>query len=196
VAISPRAPSAQQLQVETPDRLLGRWHRAIVVLADPSRRSWHSTARETINLIRQEWKRRIALEKWFPWPSTEVMPSDGGEFDLTGEPDAGMLSTLGYHVGLIKGKKASVRQLILRQIFEGELPPVHSADYVRQWTEPGSPSRLRKLAETLAALARNEKRRRTANLELAVRQRETDLAFLYNEYYIGKFDFEWPPIDA
>src|SRR4051794_26811067 len=35
MAINPKVPDAQRLQAETPDQLLGRWHSATVLLADP-----------------------------------------------------------------------------------------------------------------------------------------------------------------
>jgi hypothetical protein len=145
-----------------------------------------------VRIIEQEWARRRIAREWFPWPGTDAIPGNGCGIDLTGVPETGMLAWMGYHVGQTDGVQDSVRKLILRRIFEGELPPVHSATYMQQWGEPGSPSRLKKMAETIAALTVNEKRRRSVALDLAIRQRETDLGLLYEEYYVGKFDFGWP----
>jgi hypothetical protein len=190
---------AQHLQKESRDELLGRWRNAIRVLADKSRRALHPQAHDMVSLIEQEWGRRAAFyrpEEWFPWPSTEATPSAGSGIDLTGVPGTGMLKTMGYQVGGTAGKATRMRRLILRRLFEGHLPPVHSPQYMREWGDAGSPYRLHKLAQTIAVLAINEKRRRTANLAIAIQQREADLDFLYDEYYVHKFDFGWPRTDT
>ena len=53
-------------------------------------------------------------------------------------------------------------------------------------------ARLKKMAETIAALARNAKRRNNASLDQAIRDWEHDLSFLYHTYYVGHFGFGWP----
>jgi hypothetical protein len=57
---------------------------------------------------------------------------------------------------------------------------------------PSTARRLQKLANTLASLARNAKRRRTASLDRAIHEWEQDLGFLYEKYYVGLFGFGWP----
>jgi hypothetical protein len=52
--------------------------------------------------------------------------------------------------------------------------------------------RLHKLANTLAALTRNAKRRDTVSLSKAVDDWERDLAFLHDRYYVNFFRFGWP----
>lgn len=54
--------------------------------------------------------------------------------------------------------------------------------------------RLKKMAESIAAFARNAKRKRTSVLDDAVVDWEADLRFLFETYYVGKFRFEWPSI--
>jgi hypothetical protein len=85
-----------------------------------------------------------------------------------------------------------VRRHILEQIFEGALPPVFEPSYLAKWGPPATSLRLQQLAETLAALLRNAKRRRDLRYVAAIRDWERDLRFLYEQYYIGKFAFGWP----
>jgi hypothetical protein len=48
------------------------------------------------------------------------------------------------------------------------------------------------MAETIAALTRNARRRRDQKMNAAIRDWEMDLDFLYWEYYVEKFKFDWP----
>jgi hypothetical protein len=81
-----------------------------------------------------------------------------------------MLSVLGYHVGDTLTVNAKVRECILEYAFEQHLPPVGDAIYFHEWGKPANARRLQKLANTLASLARNAKRRRTASFERAIRE--------------------------
>ena len=67
---------------------------------------------------------------------------------------------------------------------------------MREWAAPDSPARLRKMAESLAAFARNAKRRKNQNVVEAVRNWEDDLGFLRRVFYVSKFKFafDWPMI--
>ena len=73
-----------------------------------------------------------------------------------------------------------------------QLPPVVSPAYVAEWGAPESSMRLRKMAESIAAFARNLKRREKPEFEKAVSDWESDLRFLHRELYFGKFGFGWP----
>lgn len=142
------------------------------------------------NAIFAEWARRnqeALKDGYFIWPSTKAFAG----LSVLGKipsPDVGMLTAFGYHVGRTNGVRAELRRLILDDIFSGVLPPLNNASYMRQWGGPAQSGRLKKLANTLAALARNEKGRK---LELAPSQREADLDYLYGKYYLGHFGFPW-----
>lgn len=127
----------------------------------------------------------------FPWPSTIAFP---GLYDLP-EPDwpqEGLLSYMGYHVGR-NGESTWRRRQILAKVFEYDpLPRVYSADYMEEWGSARSRTRLKKLADTIASLARNEKRRISNSYLQAIRDREEDLAWLKQRYYTGQFSFQWP----
>jgi hypothetical protein len=60
---------------------------------------------------------------------------------------------------------------------------------------PRTTQRLKKLANTLAALTRNAKRHDAPSYAKAIHEWENDLLFLYEKYYIRHFSFEWPSAD-
>ena len=80
----------------------------------------------------------------------------------------------------------------MKRVFEGALPPVFPPDYMDAWNLPGSAARLKKLAETIAAMARLFKRRHDSRFDDAISDWEADLQFLYDEFYLGRFGFAWP----
>jgi hypothetical protein len=131
----------------------------------------------------------LILEAGFPWPTTDA-PGGTGDLEVEG-PVTGVLRFLGYHVGTT-GLAETERREILDSVYQGELPPVNSAEYMNEWGHPGTAARLQKLAESLAAFARNAKRRRTTDLSTAIDAWEADLEYLKREHYIGRYDFVWP----
>lgn len=104
----------------------------------------------------------------------------------------GMLAFLGYRVGRSDGKVDKERQLILAEVFDSNLPPAFPPSYVSQWGGPSSSTRLKKIAEAIAAFTRNAKRRNDGRLDEAIADWEFDLKFLHRKYYIGKFHFGFP----
>jgi len=171
------------------------WFNAIAVLADDRKSKKHADARRIVDAIRKEWERRQKLpgdpSDFFEWPSTEASGGDGS-IDARGWLPDGMLKCMGYKVGANEGLPRSLRQRILDEIFGGPIPPMFPLDYLSQWGAPGSAQRLRKMAETIAALTRNAKRRRDAKMATAIDHWEQDLEHLYYEYYVEKFHFGWP----
>ena len=171
------------------------WRNAIRILGDDAKKKQHGTADAVLNAIKQEWIRRrrdpVSPEDIFDWPSTEAAPGFGY---LCTEDwiKEGVLQYMGYRVGNTDGEPPRVRERILSEIFNGPIPPAFPPNYLEEWGEPTTVIRLRKLAETIAALSRNAKRRRDARMRAAVRDWEVDLEFLYHEYYVGKFYFAWP----
>jgi hypothetical protein len=168
--------------------LIQIWRNAVEQQNDPAKQK---QARAMIQLIGEEWKSRRSQGPWFSWPSTDAPPGNT-PIEPRSWPEEGMLGALGYHVGETQGVKPAIRQQILREIVDGELPPLNSYEYAKEWGEPGTTDRLRKLAETLASLTRNEKRRRQVSLGRAVEEREADLRMLHDEYYKARFNFGWP----
>jgi len=171
------------------------WRNAIRILGDDAKKKQHATADAVLNAIKREWIRRrrdpISPEDIFDWPSTEAAPGSGYLYTEDWIKE-GVLQYMGYRVGNTDGEPPRIREKILSEIFKGPIPPAFPPNYLEEWGEPTTVVRLRKLAETIAALTRNAKRRRDARMRAAVRDWEADLEFLYHEYYVGKFYFAWP----
>ncbi|MFT4129731.1 hypothetical protein [Labrys sp. (in: a-proteobacteria)] len=171
------------------------WRNAIRILGDGRKRNQHALAQRVLDAIKREWIRRRPDPKnpdgEFAWPSTDASP---GSRDLDTEDwvKDGVLHYMGYRVGNTEGEPQGIREKILSEIFRGPIPPAFERNYLNEWGEPSTVARLRKLAETMAALTRNAKRRRDARMIAAIRDWESDLNFLYHEYYAGKFHFAWP----
>lgn len=122
---------------------------------------------------------------YFPDTST-VAPMQGRELVVnleTGEwPTAGVLGALGYRVGR-NGLRQSARRAILAEVLAVELVAGSSAanDYIDQWGAPNSVRRLQKMVNSIAAFARNA-RRRSADFSEAIADWESDLLWLQSTY--------------
>lgn len=122
----------------------------------------------------------------FNWPST-LVHSGGGELNIE-SPEVGVLKYMGYTVGR-KGEPRARRQAILHRIFHSILPVVNSHSYIRQWGNPQSKARLKKMADCLATFCKKQKVK--GNIE-AASDYESDLAWLRENFYRGRFRFNWP----
>jgi hypothetical protein len=144
--------------------------------------------------ISSKWAYLASKGDWFPWPTTMA---SAGVHRLKGIdwPPHGMLSSLGYHVGETQPTPRKVRWRILEYVFECHLPPLNGPVYYSDWGVAQSARRLNKMADTLAALTRNAKRRDARMLEKAIDDWEVDLAFLHERYYFELFHFGWPATD-
>ena len=172
--------------------IIGRWIEAVSIVADSPWPADRESAHRLISTINAEWRRRQDNCDYFVWPSTDASLGMGS-FAINA-PNAGLLSCMGYHVGQ-KGQPRRVRRQMLLQVFSHELPPLNSSGYMDEWCTPRSAGRLRKIAESLAAFARNAKRRNAKTMQHAINDWENDLEYLYNKLYIRKFgtnDIDWP----
>ena len=170
----------------------------INVLAYMEKRPSHAKAWKAFHdALIAEWatRHRAAFDNpdHFIWPSTHVGLGDQSQrFD--GWHLEGMLGYLGYRVGSTNGATDFARRKILDAVFASILPPVNDASYVRDWAPPGTASRLKRLANEIAMFARNGKRKRSADMSSAVSDWESDLRYLHQTYYVGKFAFGWPEL--
>jgi hypothetical protein len=159
------------------NRLLRQLQNVFRILAKPD-----SELREKAQKLRKEisctWRNQAAHGKWFPWPTTVACRGGRGLRGVDWRPQ-GMLGVLGYHVGETQPTRQEIRRCILEYAFECDLPPVNDPAYNEEWGEPRTAQRLYKLADTLAALIRNAKRRDAVSMERAVNDWERDLLFLY-----------------
>ena len=175
--------------------MVNLWRNAIRALSDEGKATQHPLAKEILQAIRKEWERRHHApdnpEDKFHWPSTEA-PAGSGYLHTEDWIKEGVFQFLGYKVGNIEGEPQAIRERILAEVFTGPIPPVFPKQYIAQWGRPSSVARLQKMAETIASLTRNAKRRRDHRMYEAIQDWEVDLEFLYHEYYMGKFRFAWP----
>jgi len=164
---------------------------ALCILAKPDH-PLRNQAVELRHAASSVWQIRAAERQWFPWPST-VAPRGTQRLNRTCWRERGMLDLLGYHVGEAQQTPAEIRWQILEYAFECHLPPVSDVAYWLEWDEPCTAARLRKLANTLAAFARNAKQRRDAcAYARAIDDWENDLALLREGYYVRFLHFGWP----
>ena len=127
----------------------------------------------------------------FDWPSTYVGPS-GLHLSESGWAKEGLLKHMGYRVGRAAPSESQRRAILLQVYQQKQLPIVGSRDYVESWGEANSATRLKKIADSLAAFARMAKRREEKQLELSISQWEADLEWLRNSVYSGRHRFVWP----
>jgi hypothetical protein len=136
----------------------------------------------------------------FDWPSTEVDESLE-PLRYIDTPENGFLKYCKYKVGnsgllFSERKKCLVRAFgtILPASYINTLPREIKDEYVSEWGSPTTCKRLRKIAESIAAFARNQKRK-TNPAKQAVMDWERDLQWLKEQYYDNcKRQFQWPVI--
>jgi hypothetical protein len=138
-------------------------------------------------------KSQINHAECFKWPSVNVT---GGDGSISGGvwPNIGLLKFLGYFVG-VEGKAQVERQAVLNKTFRlVQLPHVVSEVYIRSWGDAETATRLKKIAESIAAFCRNAKRRDSFTMKRAIENWEADLIWLRHTFYDGRFDgkFIWP----
>lgn len=174
---------------------VGVWRNAIRILASPEKKKFRPAAQQVLDGIENEWLRRrldpASHDGSFAWPSTDA-PGGDGSVNSALWMSEGVLGFLEYRAGKTADLSSSMRQGILKRVFEGTIPPAFPKIYLDQWGDPGTAARLRKIAESIAAFARNAKRRSDSRLDQAIIDWEADLEFLYYDFYVGKFGFGWP----
>lgn len=104
----------------------------------------------------------------------------------------GPLRLMGYKVGE-RGLSPAQRRAILEKVFKSRLPELDLPDwYIKEWGSPNSRERLKKMANSLAAFYRRE---RKPNHLTAASDYEEDLEWLHEKFYSrGRFRFRWPQI--
>lgn len=129
-------------------------------------------------------------ELGFDWPSTYITTCYESEID--NEKDwtkVGVLRYFGYKTGSY-GLSAKERRKILNKVYYVNIPLNNfSKEYVKEWGEPDSSTRLRKMANALSSFCKNQKRK---NNRLSASHFEADLKWLKKNYYKPPFRFKWP----
>jgi hypothetical protein len=189
----------ESLSQKTPRDILAIWRNAVRITTDETRVKHHEQAEVIIRMIDEEWQKRVAradLADSFRWPDATArhgsMPEREGKGGWTSDVMVGdgMLKEMGYRVGR-NGLSAPVRQKMLSEIFTRTLPPVFPKPYMDQWGANESARRLHKIADCLAAFARNAARL-PGNYDEAISDWQEDLEFLHDTHFAGRFGFGWP----
>lgn len=140
--------------------------------------------------------RLSAFEKeYFQWPTTEAPGGPGQLDDSYFQYRQGLLGFVGYRVGAC-GVGPAQRQDLLDSVYLGPLPLLNSKEYMAEWGHPSTGSRLKKMAESIAAFARNAKRRDEQRMSAAIAEWEADLNYLKATYYVGRYQYPWPETAA
>ena len=122
----------------------------------------------------------------FPAPmpalTNDSTPTLVVDFDTGAWPASGVLGEMGYRVGR-NGLSAIARREVLDDVLAVELVASSSAanSYVDEWGPPSSRLRLQKMVNSIAAFARNA-RRRSADYSEAISDWESDLEWLRAVY--------------
>ena len=128
----------------------------------------------------------------FKWPTVRVSRSESGNTLTLDVPEQGFLSFLGYRVGISRGLPDGERRRILSTAFQSAVLPTAKFDvtYIAAWGLPGSAARLQKIANSIAAFASSHDPH--GSFSTAVHHWESDLAWLRQHFYYGRFTFRWP----
>jgi hypothetical protein len=118
----------------------------------------------------------------FKWPTTAVIGDSASALRLDHfDYEKGLLKFMGYAVGQ-KGAYRDRRQQVLDYVFNERIPQVQSNEYMAEWGAPKSVERLKKLTNSLSTFARNARRRRSSDMDLAIAEWEEDLRYLKETY--------------
>ena len=123
-------------------------------------------AERIIDSIQTEWAHRLIAFR-------------AGKYKAT-TPQDGMLSAVGYHVGIVQGKSEPVRHKLLDYIITGTLPPAGSPPYYEEWGEPLSKTRYRKLHRVITVQASSNDH--FENRDKAVTEWRNDLLYLQQNW--------------
>lgn len=133
----------------------------------------------------------IGHDDWFKWPSTEVyadLKSRSSAYESLNQE--GFLKFIGYEVGKTRGKSEGERHDLLQTAFELHIPSGETK--WQDWGPRASASRLQRMAYSIAYFVRNEKKNPQGDYSQAIEEHLRDLDFLYEEYYVGHFNFDYP----
>ena len=133
-----------------------------------------------------DWVETYVSECWHV--AEHSTKSRSNEFGI--RVDRSPLKVLGYAVGR-SGIEVTKRREILERAYRGDLPITGSQRYMLEWGCPGSPERLRKIAESIASHCRNQKRKQAPSIE-SIQDWEADLGWLKDQFYHGHVIYHWP----
>jgi hypothetical protein len=133
-----------------------------------------------------------AVHDW-PWPLADIPPNphnQGAEIDF--EHNISGLKICGYTVG-VQGMRKPERKRFLEHFFKNALPSAVSQVHGDDYGQPESGTRLKKMANVIAAHARNFAMNDAVVYRQAIQDWREDLQFLKDSYYMPPANrFPWP----
>ena len=123
----------------------------------PSYLSHKQELESRIRLIRDEWGSRNGHDGNYSWPAQ------------------GLLSVMGYRVGITEGVKEAQRRRILLDVISGPLPLVGNVGYMAEWGEDRSNRRIKKTKDCLRGFMHGKQH---LNHDIAIQDWTTDLEWL------------------
>lgn len=139
----------------------------------------------------ESWQ--TSLNRIIRWPKTDA-PLGLEQLFPDGWQETGLLSSSGYTVGN-SGATEITRRKILSNLVEQDISlNGFKSSYINSWGKTNSLDRLLKIARTIAVLCRNAKASPN-NLEKAITEWESDLAFLKDTYFytfVNLHNEKWP----
>ena len=139
------------------ETLVSNWHKSLLDLNT-------SRGEKVLSAIEEEWQYRevgIDLDADCPWEG----PTDN--------PNQGLLSVLGYYVGITQSQPVKLRYKILQRAVVAQLPIVHSQSYMLGWGKQHSRKRKAKIVGTISRFI--EQKSTYAAYEQAVKNWTKDL---------------------
>ncbi len=134
-----------------------------------------------LSVLRERRYRDLVESGEVEWPEHAAMRSSDALCGILFPTKQGMLSFMGYQVGMNSPLTPKQRRDILIYVYLGRLPRVCSDAYTAEWGEPRSPTRLAKLRRTLEGFIRNASLR-GGNMDIAVQEWRDDLEFVEDAF--------------
>jgi hypothetical protein len=124
-------------------------------------------------------------EPVWKWPVIDTGPSSGAGIAADRFSPFSALKMFGYTVGRTNGWPKAKRESFLSDFMRLELPPVVKSTFGDEYGRPMTTTRLRKVANVIAANASNFHRNDAQRYAAAVADWASDLAYLKQVFYIG-----------
>jgi hypothetical protein len=148
-----------------------------------------------IEKLKKKYPNLLLLNDYFKWPTTNVAQYSGGSLSQIQWPQFGVLSSIGYKVGNDGIGDQLRKDILTYAYFSDILPMVMNIKYMHEWGKNSSAKRLMKIANVIASVCRNMKKKKDDGSQ-AIRHWEKDLEWLRITFYVGKYDKKkknkWP----
>ncbi len=140
---------------------------------------------------------KYLIDSKFSWPCVGEKSDNSIHIDGMLWRGSSPLTAMGYHVGLTSQLSENERRSLLKNIFKGRLVfPDEFSEYEKmEWGLPESSVRLKKMASHIVQNIRLHGNRLGSD-STAVIEWKTDLVWLRQSFYKGKFRFGWPNLCA